>query len=113
VTRPARPARRVWPPETYEHITVQREGNVVTVLSAPLISLISLELLTVAERARFEVHGDVVTIAKAVDYQVIGWDRDARALIVRRVADRRYDESTETANLRRPEGIPPKGDTPS
>lgn len=81
----------------------------VRVLSAPLISLISLELLTVAERAQFEVKGDLITIAKVVDYRVVGWDVNAGALIVNRTADRRYDESPETAELRRPEGFPRKG----
>lgn len=109
MTRIPFPSRRVWPPETYEHITVQREGDVVTVLAAPLISLISLQLIPQVARAQFEVNGDLITLAGAVDYQVIGWDRNAAALIVRRVADRRFDQSTETANLRRPEGFPPEG----
>lgn len=89
MTRTPPPSRRVWPPETYEAITLQREGDVVTVLTAPLLSLISLAILERADSSQLKIFHHVIEIAGTVDYAVIGWDREAAGLIVQRIADRR------------------------
>lgn len=89
MTRTPPPSRRVWPPETYEAITLQRDGDVTVVITAPQISLISLAIFDSPVPGQLKIFHHVIEVAGTVDYEVIGWDRAAAGLIVRRIADRR------------------------
>lgn len=70
-------------------LTVRRVPGGIEILHAPRITCISLELLAQACGHEMQVHGDKVTIADQLVYQVTAWQATPPGLTVVLVEDRR------------------------
>lgn len=70
-------------------ITMQRVPGGIRVLHAPRLGCISLEVLAAACGHELQVHGDRITIANQVVYQVTAWQASPPGLTVALIEDRR------------------------
>lgn len=70
-------------------ITMQRVPGGIRVLTAPRLGRIDLEVLAEACSHELQVHGDRITIADQVVYQVTAWQASPPGLTVALIEDRR------------------------
>lgn len=72
-------------------LTIQRVPGGIRVLHAPRLTCISLELLAEACGHEMQVHGDRITIADQLVYQVTAWQASPPGLTVALLEDRREE----------------------
>lgn len=72
-------------------LALQRVPGGIRVLNAPRLASISLEALADACGHELQVHGDRITIADQVVYQVTAWQASPPALTVALLEDRREE----------------------
>ncbi|MEH0423129.1 hypothetical protein [Streptomyces sp. B21-083] len=70
-------------------LTMRRVPGGIEVLHAPRITSISLEVIAQACEHALQVHGDRITIAGQVDYQVTAWQASPPGVTVVLMEDRR------------------------
>ncbi|AVV46456.1 hypothetical protein C6376_39265 [Streptomyces sp. P3] len=70
-------------------LTLQKVPGGIRILHAPRLTCISLEVLAAACGHAVQVHGDCITIADQVVYQVTAWQASPPGLTVALLEDRR------------------------
>lgn len=70
-------------------LTIQRVPGGIRVLRAPRLTCIALEVFAEACGHEMQVHGDRITIADQVVYQVTAWQASPPGLTVALLEDRR------------------------